>query len=472
MRNTSSANVVDLEAIAPQSAVSGDQFKSLKSKALTGTLWNVGAYGGSMALRFLFNVVLSRLLAPQYFGLLTLLNTAITGLTFFSDIGLTPNIVRSARGDEPDFLNTAWTMQVIRGAGLWILCVMFSGFFASFYHEPQLRALLIVIGFSLVFAGFTSTSVSSLSRRMAIREIALLDLATQISQLVFTISWALIDRSAWALVGGKLVADGLRMAGSHLIRPRRRVAFRWDAGAARELFGFGRWVFCSTALTFLASQSDRFVLGKLVSLRTLGLYGVAFALSDVPRQVIQSFSGHVVFPFVSKLVNLPRAEYSALVLKYRGNVLFGAAALLAVVAASGDLFMSLIFDSRYRDATWIVPILAVGLWHTLLYNTASPSLFALGKMKFIVSGNLVTSLVILFVTPLSFHKWGMLGAVWTVALSDLPMYFLVLCGLKREALSPVTQDLKYTLFFLFFVSMLLVVRLAVGFPVPHSVALH
>jgi O-antigen/teichoic acid export membrane protein len=464
---------VDLSASqAELQKVTEEQLRALSTTALRGTAWNIGAYAGASALRLLSNILLTRLLVPQYFGVMALLNATITGLTLFSDLGLTPNIVRSPRGDEPDFLNTAWTMQVIRGIGLWICCLCLTVPFAHFYGQPQLRAMVPVIGFSLVISSFNSTSLSILSRRIAMRELSLIELSIQAGQLIFTVIWAFLDRSVWALIGGRLFADFARLVISHFILPTQRPSFHWEPAAARELFGFGRWVFFSTALTFLASQSDRMILGKLVSLNTLGLYGIAFTLSDIPRQVIQTFCGHIVFPFVSKLAHLPRKEFFALVLRYRRSVLLVASVILAVVVSTGDIFMAHIYDARYRDATWIVPILALGLWHTLLYNTSTSCLFAIGKPKYIVVGYLFSAIAMFSLTPVTFHVWGLVGFVWTVAFSDLPMYFVNLYGLGREHMLPAAQDLKATLIFLAVLGVLIVARYAAGFPFPQPVALH
>ncbi len=190
----------------------------------------------------------------------------------------------------------------------------------------------------------------------------------------------------------------------------------------------------STALTFLASQSDRMILGKLVSLRTLGLYGIAFTLSDIPRQVILSFCNNVVFPFVSKLAHLPRPEFFGLVLQYRRHVL---TASLRDSRGSGDVRRSIhdhIYDSRYHAASWIVPILALGLWHTLLYATTTACLWAVGKPKYVTTGNFLSAVAVVTLTPLAFYKWGLPGFVCTVAFSDLPMYFVNLYGLGREGM--------------------------------------
>ncbi len=448
-----------------------DELKTLGKTALKGTIWSVGAYGGAMGLRLLSALILSRILVPQYFGLMTLLNTTIIGLTLFSDLGLLPNIIRSPRGDEPAFLNTAWTMQVMRGVGLWICCLLLSLPFARFYGEPKLSLLVPVIGLSLVISSFNSTSISTLSRRMAVRELSLMELGIQLCQLLFTVAWAMIDRSVWALVCGRLFSDFVRLAVSYRLIPGQRNRFQWDKPAARELFVLGRWVFLSTALTFLANQSDRMILGKLVSFQTLGMYGMAFALSDVPRQVIMTFRGYIVLPFVSKLAHLPRIEFFGLVLKYRRSVLLVAACVLALVVASGDLLMARFFDVRYHNATWIVPILAIGLWHTILYSTTSPCLLAIGKPQNSALGYLLSAIAMIALVPLAFFRWGLAGSVFVVAFSDVPMYFVNLYGLRSESMHPFGQDLKATLLFVAVTGALLVARVSAGFPLPRPIDL-
>lgn len=452
--------------------VAPEELKALGKTALQGTVWSVGVYGAGMVLRLVSNIALSRILVPQYFGLMTLLNTMIMGLTLFSDLGLTPNIIRSPRGDEPAFLNTAWTMQVMRGVALWICCLAMTLPFANFYGDPQLRVLVPVIGLSLVISSFNSTAIATLSRRMAVRELALMELGVQFAQLVVTIVWALWDRSVWALVGGRLFSDIARLIVSFRLIPGQKNAFHWDSPAARELFMLGRWVFLSTALTFLANQSDRMVLGKLVSFQSLGMYGIAFALSDIPRQVIMTFRGYIVMPFVAKLSHLPRDIFFGHVLKYRRSVLLVGAAILAIVVVSGDLVMLKIYDVRYHDGAWIVPMLALGLWHGILCNTTSPCLFVIGKPQNAAIGYFFSAIALLTLIPLAFFKWGMPGAVAAVAVSDVPMYFVNLYGLRRERMFPFMQDLKMTAVFLVLTAALLALRVLAGFPLPQPVALH
>src|ERR1700761_4958523 len=112
--------------------------RNLEKQAVKGTVYIVAFYGMSVALRMVNSVVLTRLFAPELFGLMTLLTTVLVGLNLFSHIGLGDSVIQSPRGDEPVFLNTAWTLGVIRGGGLWVLTILLAWPVAWFYHEPRM----------------------------------------------------------------------------------------------------------------------------------------------------------------------------------------------------------------------------------------------------------------------------------------------------------------------------------------------
>ncbi len=96
---------------------------SEKKLAIKGAFWTIISYGGSQIIRFGSNLILTRLLLPELFGLVGLAYVFIVGVHLFSDIGLRPSIIQNKRGEEPEFLNTVWTMQVIRSFFVW-LCLM------------------------------------------------------------------------------------------------------------------------------------------------------------------------------------------------------------------------------------------------------------------------------------------------------------------------------------------------------------
>jgi hypothetical protein len=120
------------EAIAPMPSLPSEalplqpktEIAALESRAINATFWTIVQYGCGQGLRLVNSFILTRLLFPEAFGQMTLVTTLIVGITMLSDLGLGPSVIQSRRGDEPAFLNTAWTLQVMRGTGLWLFALL------------------------------------------------------------------------------------------------------------------------------------------------------------------------------------------------------------------------------------------------------------------------------------------------------------------------------------------------------------
>lgn len=439
---------------------------SLKQLAIRGTIWAISGYGASQILRFGSNLILTRLLFPKLFGLMALVNTLIIGLNLFSDVGIGPSIIQNKRGDDPAFLNTAWTLQVIRGFGLWFGSIAIAWPVAKFYGNPQLLWLIPVLGLTTIISGFNSTALFTLNRHLAVRQLAIFELGQQASGLIVMIVWAFFHPSIWALVSGSIVSASVKMLWSHRLNSGSPNRFAWDRDTIKDLISFGRWIFISTALTFLASQADKLILGKLISLEMLGVYGIAFTLADLPRQILNALSGRVIFPALSKLSELPRETFRDKVLKKRKLMLICFAVALTVPVSFGDIFILALYDQRYIQASWMLPILSLGLWHTLLYTSISSSLFVLGKPIYNAQGYLLSFLTISIGLPLGFYLMGMVGAILVIAFYDLPLYGVTTYGLWREGLMGIGQDIKATLLFFGLLTTVLVGRFLLGWGLP------
>ncbi len=425
------------------------EHSALKATALKATFWTVMDYGAGQVLRVVNSLVLTRLLLPSAFGEMMLVTTLIVGITMLSDIGLAPSVIQSKRGDEPAFLNTAWTLQALRGAGLWVCSLFLAWPAARFYHDPKMLIVLPVLAFSSVISGFNGGGYMTLSRHMGMRRLFAIDFSTQAFTLLVTIAWALWRPSVWALVAGNIAASLFRLALTHHPRviPGIRSRFAWEREALLEIVHFGKWIALGTAFFFFASQADRLVLGKLVSLTALGLYGIAFQVSDVPRSIIAALSSKVGYPYVSKISSLPREEFREQFLRFRRYVLLIGAVLLSAMAVWGDLLIVAFYPARYAGAAWMIRWLALGLWHTLLYQTTGPVLFALGKSKYNAAGNAAYALTMLVGIPIAYLHFGMLGAVIAVALGDSPLYLVIEFGATREHVRPLWQDAQLTVLF-------------------------
>jgi O-antigen/teichoic acid export membrane protein len=317
---------------------------------------------------------------------------------------------------------------------------------ALFYNDSQLKVLLPVLAFSMMISGFNSTNLLSLSRHMGVRRLFGIDGSAAVVSLVVTVIWAYYWPSVWAIVGGNLVSALYRLGLSHIssICPGIRNSLSWDKQSVNSIVHFGKWIMIGTAFFFFASQADRLILGKLIPYSLLGIYGIAYSLADIPKAVILSLGSRVAYPFISKMIHLPMSEFRSKFLRYRFFDLLIGALLLSVMVIWGNLLIKHLYDYRYREAAWMIPILALGLWQTLLYQTTMPVLFSLGKTKYNAIGNAGYCATMVAGIPIAFHFYGLHGAVIAVAAGDFPLYVVTQFGATREGVRPLWQDLQMT----------------------------
>ena len=445
------AETVAAQLAEPASGVAGQgEFAALEGRALRATMWTIISYGATQCLRVANSMILTRMLMPAAFGEMTLVITVIVGMAMLSDIGLEPSVIQSARGDEKTFLNTAWSLQAIRGGLLWLIALLLAWPAARFYGDPKLLYVLPVLALSTMISGFNSTNLLSLSRHMGIRRLFAIDFSTQIVSLVVTVGWAYYWPSVWALVVGNVVGNLYKVMLSHQrrIAPGVRNGWSFDPSCTKEIIHFGKWIFMGTAFWFFALNADKLILGKLVPLGILGIYGIAFQVSDVPRAVINAFATKVGYPFISRIIHLPLEEFRERFLRYRMYALMLGGTLLSLMVTWGGWLVGRMYPARFADARWMVPLLALGLWHTLMYQTLGPALLSLGKSKYGAFGNAAYCVAILAGIPIAFHFFGLFGAVAAVAAGDFPLYLVTLFGATREGIRPLRQDLLLTCGFL------------------------
>jgi O-antigen/teichoic acid export membrane protein len=410
-----------------RSSVSGG---SLKARAVRSTMLTLVGFGGGNVLRLAGNLVLTRLLFPEAFGLMALVMVTTTALAMFSDIGLRPAIIQNARGDDPAFLNTAWTMGILRGAVLWLASCALAVPMARFYGEPLLAQLLPVAGLAALFSGFGSTRLATVNRTLTLGRITALGLGTQVVGILVTIALTYWTRSVWALAFGSLASPLLMAALSHLVLPGHPNRLALEPQAARQLMKFGKYIFLSTIAGYFINQGDRAIVGKFVTLNDLALYNIAFFLATAPLLLARQLMAQVIFPLYAQRPLTHSAENREKIFRARRLLTGLSLSIAASFALVGNWLVILLYDSRYEGAGPILVLLALSQFPSII--TASYDSMALaaghsGRYAVMVSCNaLIRVIMLLFATT----HFGVVGA----ALASLPaalIYYPILMYLIR-----------------------------------------
>lgn len=375
----------------------------------------------TQVLRLAGNLVLTRLLLPEMFGLMALANLVVLGLSLFSDLGLNQGVVRSRRGHEADYLNTVWTVQLLRGlllaggvllvaAGVEFAAMMHWWPEGSVYADQRLPVLLAALALCPLIGGFDSTKFALAHRNMSQRTVTLIAIICQLGGLVVMVVWAWVDRSMWALVAGSIATNLLRASLGHVLLPGPANTLRWDKAAVAEIFGFGKWIFFSSILGFLAANGDRLILGGLTDSVQLGLYSIAFLMVNTFQDLLAKLLGTVAYPALSDVTRNRPHELKRVYYKFRFPL--DAVALLACggLMSGGHLIIEFLYDDRYHGAGAMLSLLAVALV-AVRYTLADQCFMALGKSNLMAYVTGLRVLALFAFMPIAFHFWGLPGAV-------------------------------------------------------------
>jgi O-antigen/teichoic acid export membrane protein len=394
--------------------------------------WSVIQGMALQGLRLAGNLVLTRLLFPEAFGIMAIVNVLQQAMTTFSEVGIGPSIIQSKRGDDTSFIDTAWTVQVIRGLLLWVIGCAVAFPLALLYEEPLLIALIPAATFSSAIAGLASTSLFTLRRHLAIKRFASLEIGSRVCGTVAMIVLAWLLESVWALVWGGLVYATLRMIGSHLLIPGHQNRLCWNRESARELIRFGKWIFVSTALGFAATRADPLILGAYLDKATLGVFAIAVIWPRAATKLVIKMLQNVMLPLFSRLAERGHEELYRRVRQVRITMFAPLALSLCVLIGFGDYLIEILYDQRYEAAGWMVRVLAVGPLLMFAFGTGRSVLRSLGD-SFRYTCIVVTSLVTkLGAMALGGYLAGIPGVIVGIGVSPIAIYPVVAWALSRH----------------------------------------
>jgi O-antigen/teichoic acid export membrane protein len=397
---------------------------STKARAMRGSLWTILGHATSQGIRLASNLILTRLLFPEVFGVMAIVQVVLQGLVMFSDVGLAPSIVRSKNTSDPRFLNTAWTVQLIRNSLLLLLTIGIAFLLANFYEKPELAYLIPLSGLSLLVNGMFPIKVILASRQMNLFRVTFIQLIGQGVGIAMSVALAFYYKNALIFVVGSVTGEVVRLVLYRLYLPGNNNRLQIYAPALKELLSFGKWMVLASAFGFLAQQANVFILGKYLDGNSFGIYTVALVLAMLPFTVCQILNNKVLLPLFSEM-HRDGAEKSS-ILKGRYTVLAGNALAVITLMFISPFFFQILYDERYALAGYISLVVLFSILPEMLLMVTQNKLLVEGRSLEYAALNGLKAALLIALGLLWVKDHGVLGVSAAVFVSGLVTYFLTL----------------------------------------------
>jgi O-antigen/teichoic acid export membrane protein len=401
---------------------------------------------GSNVIRLGSNLILTRLLFPEAFGLMALVVVVLAAAVMFSDLGIRGSVIQHPRGLEPAFLDTAWTFQIVRGFVLGTAIFALATPLARFYDEPLLRDLLRVVALFPVIQGFNSTQMLVLQREVQLGRLTVLNLGTQILGVFIMVGLALWLQSVWALMVGMLVPPLATVVLSHLVLGGHPNRLGFDLKAASSLLSFGKYILFASAAGFLVNQGDKAVLGKFVSLDDLAFYNIALTLATIPLMLARALSDKVIYPLYARRPPNENQTNKRKIDRARRLLTLGLVTAAIPLAIFGDWLTRLLYDPRYYTAGPLLILIVSANLPFLITESYLKMPLAAGRSGLYAIFQSMRAFVQFGLLLLMIPAFGLLGAVLAPGLATLIIHpFLIWIIRRFGGWDPIHDAVFFTL---------------------------
>lgn len=395
-----------------------DTGSSLRFRAVHSGAWIGAGFVAQKALQLGSNLVLTRLLFPEAFGLMALATVFLVGLAMFSDIGLKPAVIRDPRGDDPKFLNTAWTIQAGRGIALCAIGAAIAYPVSLIYGEPILFPLLAVLSTTAAINGFTSISTATAERRLDFRVTTIVQLLGQASSIVLLVIFAYVWRSVWALAAANVASSIVTVVIGYVFLPAHTHRIEIDDDSTRSLFKFGRWILFSTLATYLGGEGLRAVQGALLTPGEFGVLAIAYTIASIPNDLSMKLVASIGLPALAETHRISPQNSFAVLRSLRLRALIISLSLSSVVIIGGEPIIKLMYDDRYHSAGQYLVALSLSNAVGSINTGYSSAILALGEARSYFFLMVVIAISRIIGVLSGYHLDGLMGMLFGIGAAN------------------------------------------------------
>ena len=383
----------------------------LNRKVASGIAWMTGARSAVRALGLLSTLVLARLLVPEDFGIIAMATSIAAGLELLTLFGFDVALIQRKSLCRDDY-DSAWTLNILLGLGLAVLLVMSADAAADFYREPRLEAVVMLLGIQYAVRSAANPGTVDFRRNLDFRFEFVNQVIPKLGGVLLTIPLAWIVRDYRALIAGMILTAILTCIVSYVVHPHRP---RFCLRGAGELFRFSRWLLLNNIISFLRNRAATFIIGRVMGTASLGIYGLAHEISDLPTTEMVAPINRVLGPTYVKVRDDPELLRST----FRST--FGLICLLILPASIGlaavaDPLVRVVLGEKWLATIPVIALLAIsGAGQVMQTNTGSIHT-AIGHPRFITLTGLIQMTTLLPAIVLGTMHFGLEGAAAAYAL--------------------------------------------------------
>jgi len=410
-----------------------------KNKVIQSILFKFTERFAAKFIGFVIQTILMRLLLPEVFGQVVLVQTVINILVMVIENGVNTSLIQSQRVDERDYYTVFVITFAITGAAF--LAVQAAApLLGRLYRSAAIVKPLRVYALSLLFSAFNSIQTARMQREMRFRELMFCNLAASVLAGTFGIVLASSGAGIWALVGYFSASVAFTCIITFLVQ-------RWvphggfSKESARRLGGYGLRMMAASGVEQLYLGLRPLVIGKLFTPAELGYYNQGQQLSHTVSINMDAALRQVMFPVLSRAQE-EREKFIDIMRRMSRLGSFVIFPVMFGLSAVARPLVLLVFKENWLPMAPMLAILSIAEAQIPLTSANTVALKSLGRSDLYARQELLRRVLMVAVLAVSILAFDSLRAIavgyalsaWLdVAVTSLPLKKLLSYSVLDQA---------------------------------------
>lgn len=391
-------------------------------------------------LRLGSNLILTRLLVPEAFGVVAIVSSIWYVLVMLSDLGLRAYVTRHPTASD-ELVQTVWTIRFIRNVFLAAIMFFGAGFFASLYSAPEVSPAIRAASVFILIEGFTSLAFLTSERERRVVRLTLIDFVKFLFVSIVTITAAYFLRNFWAIIISMFISSVFTLVASYTLVKGPPIRFRLHREHVLDLWRFCKIVIPSSMISIVLTQTDKFFLAKFFPLSELGKYMLASALAMAMLSVIGEYIMRVFYPRFAQIVREAPEKAADVYYASRRQITLLLAFGVGGVIGSAEFIIRFLFNDNYLGAGFYLSILYLRPLARLSAAPAEQALVAKGFIRVVLVANILRLTWVLVAAPIAYFQIGPLAVIVVMSLTEVVLLPFFWWQLHRRGLLKVSEEL-------------------------------
>lgn len=361
----------------------------------SGVLYTAMGKYSNVLIQLVINAVLSRLLNPYDYGVVSVIQVFLLFFTTLADAGLGPAIIQNKTLTAHDN-RVLFTYSILLSLMLGVVFAVCSPLVAWFYDDRQYIPLTLSMCFVLMAQGINMVPNALMDKAKRFKEVNIRLVIANLAGGVAGILCAFCGLGAYALIVSFLVPPLVAFA-LNMWLLRLRPARHTDRRSLDKIYQFAKSQFGFNFVNYFSRNMDKILVGRLMGPVALGNYAKSYQLLMMPNQVLMGVLNPVLLPVLSDYQDdlaYIRTTYMKIV---RVLALIGVPLSVFLSIESRDIVFFL-FGDQWGEAVAPFAILALTVWIQMTLSSTGAIFQTLGRTKYLFWNGCITAVLLVGAT--------------------------------------------------------------------------